>query len=245
MTTEDNSITKLIMKVEGHAETEEDHYKKAVLLRIKSSLKAIEVLIEHQIFLETPGLARIAFEHACRLYQYQCEPESITASHKKAFQMLGRSPGITYAVDHFDSNLAMVYKFLSAFTHPDLTSLILSLSQTESDSKLISLIIDVSVTTILIILLEIYPDSEFQEQELINQSTERTQEVILLIYGIIMEQKNNLTEAANLLDVYTLMAIPEFNEAIKGFINKISENPENDPMPDILNLFNNNPLLIK
>jgi hypothetical protein len=114
---------------------------------------------------------------------------------------------------------------LSAFTHADLTSLVLSLSGNDGTESLISVIIELSFIVILHILLKVYPEQAVTEEELANRILV-TFNTMLLNISTALTTSSHLNEISELFSNYDLFANSKANDIASAFFSQAIDDPE-------------------
>ncbi|MBP0726396.1 hypothetical protein J5Y03_14635 [Bacillus sp. RG28] len=224
----DNQLKQILNLITTLKTPEIDLYKKGLLERIEQNVRATKCLIENSFLLDSCALIRTTVEHACRLYQYIKDPESISVGrNKSAFQMLGRGPGTTYTFKALGSqgDLGLIYGILCAFVHPDIMSLILSLTKDDKNNMLLKVVTSMGILSSTLILLECYPESrsEEMEKEIINEA-----ESIMGIFQsaiIAFSTPENILGMTQIPGICQLFANKEINQNVQEFIKIANTDP--------------------
>ncbi|WGV58364.1 hypothetical protein QIH01_23225 [Brevibacillus brevis] len=145
-------------------------YYLASFTRISNTIDAAKLLNDNSFALECPVMIRIAIEHAARIGYLKKNPEKFIqfADMTKVF---GKGPLFAETLKVFDSGSASIYELVSAFSHPDALSLVMSQDNNQQGkSDLLSIINIVAAAFLLDMLITTYPllqkpisDEEYQE----------------------------------------------------------------------------------
>lgn len=171
-------INNLLDHLHKNIQEETDDYKLALLNRSYSNTKAVNHLIEGDFFIEAPVLLRVSFEHLCRLYLYNQDPEGLFKNNLNALKLISKTPSPQKAFEYFGDEIKLIYEMLCAFSHPDLFSMVINSNQDKNVKNTCKVFISLSLLVNTVILLEVYPDQEKETQEVIIDDIQQ----ILLYY---------------------------------------------------------------
>ncbi|MGC5326627.1 hypothetical protein [Brevibacillus sp. SYSU BS000544] len=137
-------------------EEEKNSYFLASLKRILITIDAAKLLNDKGFDLDTSVSLRVAIEHAARINYFKKNPEKMTAEVSKVF---GKGPRVKDTLLVLNGTYEQVYELVSAFSHPDALSLIMSLDNNQDGRKELSSLIIKSVLVFLLnILIVAYPE---------------------------------------------------------------------------------------
>lgn len=80
------------------------------------------------------------------------------SKHPNALKLMGKSPSASDAFKDFGDEMRGVYEMLCAFSHPDVTSMVLNQEESPQNQFTCEMIITISILMTIIILFSVYPD---------------------------------------------------------------------------------------
>lgn len=189
------NLLELFQKMTGSIfQIEQDTYRRALIKRLKSSIDASILLIDQGFYVESPVQQRVAIEHGLRiLFLAKTPSDAIPATMFKAF---GYGPRPTKLAKEFD--LELLYKFQSAFTHPDLLSLLMTEDDNndEFNKEISSFFLTVTLLSILLIFKEVYPQCSelLNEEELFAPILEQVLTYPTTLFHMLQQAMDNIPE---------------------------------------------------
>jgi hypothetical protein len=200
-----------------------------LLLRIQTNTKAISHIIDGGFWIEAPVLVRVSFEHACRLYLYNKDPENVFSKHPNALKLMGESPSAIDALKDFGDEMRGVYEMLCAFSHPDMMSMVLNQEDSPQNQFTCGLIITISLLMNMVILFRVYPDVkgiDFTSQ-ISEQVNAIMQTMGTAFLDILSLQGHLFEELDNKMKLYPFMQQPfrrdELNDELNKFIEQFNK----------------------
>jgi hypothetical protein len=82
----------------------------------------------------------------------------VFSKHPNALKLMGKSPSASDAFKDFGDEMRGVYEMLCAFSHPDVTSMVLNQEESPQNQFTCEMIITISILMTIIILFSVYPD---------------------------------------------------------------------------------------
>lgn len=225
----ENQLGQLLTLISDIQNQEIDIYIKALLKRINQNVEATKCLLESAFLLDSCALIRISVDHCCRLYQYTNDPASIpTGRHQSALKLLGNGPGTAYTFEALGAKaeFGLLYGVLCAFVHPDLMSLILSLSEDEKDKIVLKVIISMGLILSTYILLEIY--KEFKTEDCQKDILNKAKSVMDIFISAIITSATpeKILAMSQIPNINQLFAKQEINKHLQEFMDIASDGPD-------------------